>query len=177
MDPPQGLYARRQAIKNFQQDYDLAETGYMDLPTAAKIRELRGLMTLPESVRNNASLSTLATALQAGGVVNMLDRDGLFTLFAPTNDAFAKISDGTLGTLLVPSGKSSILNILNYHVVRGIVPASSLYDGQEIITMQGRVLKVTVSSGKVYINGAQVLMSNIATKNGIIHTIDTVLMP
>lgn len=102
---------------------------------------------------------------------------GPFTVFAPTNDAFAKIPADTLSSLLTPEKKSDLVNILTYHVVSGKALSGDLVDGQEIKTVQGKTLKVRITDGKVYINNAQVVIADVKTKNGVVHVIDSVLLP
>ena len=121
------------------------------------------------------SFNTLAAALKAGGLIEALSSDGPFTVFAPTDEAFAKLPEGTLEDLLKPENKDKLVAILKYHVVSGAVPASKVVKLKEAKTLGGK--KVTIKSGKaVYVNKSKVVKTDIRTSNGIIHVIDTVLI-
>ncbi|EMY62574.1 fasciclin domain protein [Leptospira terpstrae serovar Hualin str. LT 11-33 = ATCC 700639] len=125
--------------------------------------------------------TTLVTAVQAAGLVDSLANQGPFTVFAPTNDAFAKLPAGTVDDLLKTSQKDTLKNILEYHVVVGNLTESILkseFTGKddELGMANGSHTKVSVKNGKVMINGATIIASIPAT-NGIIHVVDTVLLP
>jgi uncharacterized surface protein with fasciclin (FAS1) repeats len=122
---------------------------------------------------------TLVAALQAAELVDTLKGEGPFTVFAPTNAAFSKLPQGTLDDLLKPENKETLGNILKYHVFPGNLTAVDVVnlDGQEITMVNGDKAKIEVKDGTVFINGAQVVMTDIMTKNGVIHVIDTVIMP
>jgi uncharacterized surface protein with fasciclin (FAS1) repeats len=125
--------------------------------------------------------TTLVTAVQAAGLVDSLANQGPFTVFAPTNDAFAKLPAGTVDDLLKSSQKESLKNILEYHVVVGNLTESILkseFTGKddELGMANGNHTKVSVKNGKIMINGATIIASIPAT-NGIIHVVDTVLLP
>ncbi|WP_244279565.1 fasciclin domain-containing protein [Leptospira brenneri] len=125
--------------------------------------------------------TTLVTAVQAAGLVDSLANQGPFTVFAPTNDAFAKLPAGTVDDLLKPSQKSTLKDILEYHVVVGNLTESILkseFTGKddELGMANGGHTKVSVKNGKVMINGATIVAS-IPAANGIIHIVDTVLLP
>ncbi len=168
---------RRMAIMNLQKTYGLKETGNVNLATSRKIRELSRLPSIAGAAIVTPALSTLVAAVKAGGLVETLDTTGPYTVFAPTNDAFAKVPSATLASLLTAEGKPALVNILTYHVAKGVVMASDLKDGQEITTLQGGKIIVTIKNGKVYMNGAQVVIADVKTKNGVVHVIDSVLMP
>jgi uncharacterized surface protein with fasciclin (FAS1) repeats len=124
------------------------------------------------------ALSTLVAALKAGGLVETLEGPGPFTVFAPSNDAFNKLPAGTLQKLLDPANKAELVDILTYHVVAGVAAKSTdLSSGEEIKTVEGKNVTVTITSGKVYINNAQVVLANVMASNGIVHEIDQVLLP
>ncbi len=128
------------------------------------------------------SLSTLVTAVKAADLVSTLQGKGPFTVFAPTNDAFNALPAGTLDTLLKPENKSQLASILTYHVVPGEVMAADLKDGQEITTVQGGKLKVSITDGKVFLidakgNKVQVEMADVDASNGVVHVINGVLLP
>jgi len=119
---------------------------------------------------------TLAAAVKAAGLVETLQGKGPFTVFAPTDAAFAAIQS-EVDKLLKPENKSKLSKILTYHVVSGKLKASDLKDGEELTTVEGGKLKVTVKEGKVTVGGANVATADIAASNGLIHVIDKVLLP
>ena len=120
---------------------------------------------------------TLAAALDAAGLVATLKGPGPFTVFAPTDDAFAKLPAGTVENLLKPEKKDQLIAILTYHVVPGKVMAADVVKLKEAKTVNGKMLKVTVMDGAVTINDAKVTSTDIVASNGVIHVIDTVLLP
>ena len=120
---------------------------------------------------------TLAAALQAAGLVETLKGKGPFTVFAPTDAAFAKLPAGTVEMLLKPENKAKLTAILTYHVVAGKVMAADVVKVTSAKTVQGGAVAVKVTGGKVTIDAANVVTTDIAASNGVIHVIDTVLMP
>jgi|SRR5436190_3909925 len=122
------------------------------------------------------NFSTLAAALGAAGLIEALKGEGPFTVFAPTDEAFAKIPPQTLSELLQPENKERLTAILTYHVVPGKVTARDVANLNSAITLQGRALKISKQDG-VQINNAKVIAADIEATNGIIHVIDTVLTP
>ncbi|WP_163381887.1 fasciclin domain-containing protein [Cyclobacterium sp. SYSU L10401] len=122
-------------------------------------------------------LSTLVAAVKAGGLVDVLKGDGPFTVFAPTNDAFAKLPAGTVENLLKPENKDQLVKILTYHVVPGNIKASDLENGMEVETVQGQKIKVMLADGKAMINEATVTAADIEATNGMVHVIDSVILP
>ena len=122
------------------------------------------------------SAKTLAAAVTAAGLVDTLKGSGPFTVFAPTDNAFAAIQKD-VDELLKPENKKKLTDILTYHVVSGNAMAADLKDGQELTTVQGGKLKVSIKGEKVMINGANVTMADVAASNGVVHVIDKVLMP
>lgn len=121
--------------------------------------------------------TTLVAAVTAAGLVETLKGAGPFTVFAPTNAAFAALPAGTVDGLLKPESKAALTNILTYHVVSGSVKAADLTDGQKVKTLQGEELTVSIKDGKVMINGANVTAADLTGTNGVVHVIDGVLMP
>src|SRR5687768_6976156 len=121
--------------------------------------------------------TTLVSAVTAAGLVETLKGPGPFTVFAPTNTAFSALPAGAVDGLLKPENKTSLTNVLTYHVVAGTVKANDLKDGQKVKTLQGEELTVSIKEGKVMINGANVTAADLAGSNGVIHVIDAVLMP
>ena len=123
------------------------------------------------------SFGTLAAALTAAGLVETLKGKGPFTVFAPTDAAFAKLPAGTVENLLKPENKAQLTNILTYHVVAGSVKAADVVKLTEAKTVHGQSVKITVKDGKVSVDGATVTATDIAASNGVIHVIDSVIMP
>lgn len=121
--------------------------------------------------------STLVAAVQAAGLVDTLAGEGPFTFFAPTDEAFAKLPAGTLEELLKPENKQQLTDILLYHVVAGKVMAADVVNLSEAETALGEKVAIKVEDGKVIINDAQVIITDIEASNGIIHVIDTVILP
>lgn len=122
------------------------------------------------------SAKTLAAAVQAAGLVETLQGPGPFTVFAPTDAAFAAIQSD-VDQLLKPENKSKLAKILTYHVVSGKMTAADLKDGQKLTTVEGGSLKVVIENGKVTVGKANVVATDIMASNGIVHVIDTVLLP
>jgi transforming growth factor-beta-induced protein len=121
--------------------------------------------------------TTLAAALGAAELIETLKGEGPFTVFAPTDDAFAKLPAGTVESLLLPENKQTLIDILLYHVVAGKVMAADVVTLTEAETVLGKNVTIKVEMGKVYINDAEVIITDIVTSNGIIHVIDTILLP
>jgi len=121
---------------------------------------------------------TLAAALEAAGLIDALKGAGPFTVFAPTDEAFAKLPAGTLESLLRPENKEKLKSILLYHVVSGNVPASAVVklNGRFVKTLQGSSVKVRTKHG-VRVGNARVVQTDVMASNGVIHVIDTVLIP
>jgi len=122
------------------------------------------------------SAKTLAAAVTAADLVKTLEGTGPFTVFAPTDAAFAAIQKD-VDNLLKPENKAKLTKILTYHVVSGKHLAAELKDGTELTTVQGGKLKVSVHGGKVKIDGANVTTADVVASNGVVHLIDKVLMP
>ena len=120
---------------------------------------------------------TLAAALTAADLVGTLKGDGPFTVFAPTDEAFAKLPAGTVENLLKPENKAKLTAILTYHVVPGAVKAEQVTKLDEAKTVNGAMVKVSADDGKVMINDAKVVMTDIPASNGVIHVIDKVILP
>lgn len=133
--------------------------------------------TIAELAVSSKSLSTLVAALKAADLVETLSGEGPFTVFAPTNAAFAKIPKATLADLLKPENKEKLKKILTYHVVPGKITSKMLKPTQQVETVEGGKVTVKVRKGKVMVNNATVLKADVAASNGVIHSIDTVIMP
>ncbi|ERM83808.1 Nex18 symbiotically induced protein [Rhodonellum psychrophilum GCM71 = DSM 17998] len=122
-------------------------------------------------------LSTLVAAVKAGDLVDVLKGDGPFTVFAPTNAAFAKLPAGTVENLLKPENKAQLVAVLTYHVVPGKVYSKDLKNGMKAKTAQGSEVTITLKDGKAMVNNATVTTADIEASNGVVHVIDTVILP
>jgi uncharacterized surface protein with fasciclin (FAS1) repeats len=125
----------------------------------------------------NPQFSTLAGLIQKAGLVSALSGKSKLTVFAPTNAAFAKLPKATLKK--VQGDKKLLTSILTYHVVKGAVPASKVVklDGKSVKTLNGKRVKIAVKSGKVYVNKARVTKTDVKASNGVIHVVNSVLIP
>ena len=123
------------------------------------------------------TFKTLATALQAAGLVDTLKGKGPFTVFAPTDDAFNKLPAGTLDSLLKPENKEKLKAILLYHVVAGDVTAAKVMKLTSAKTVEGQSVQIHTADGSVMVNDAKVIKADVMATNGVIHVIDTVLIP
>ncbi|MDR9392667.1 MAG: fasciclin domain-containing protein, partial [Trueperaceae bacterium] len=131
--------------------------------------------TIPEVAASAGSFDTLVTAVQEAGLVDTLASDGPFTVFAPTDDAFAALPDGLLETVL--ADPDLLTAVLTYHVVAGEVPASDVVNLASAETVQGESVTIQVEGGTVHVNDATVVQADVAADNGLIHVVDTVLLP
>ncbi|ABE37723.1 fasciclin domain-containing protein [Rhodopseudomonas pseudopalustris] len=135
-----------------------------------------------ENAVNSKDHSTLVAAVKAAGLVKTLEGKGPFTVFAPTNAAFGKLPAGTVDTLVKPESKATLTKILTYHVVPGKLAAADLTDGKKLTTVEGATLTVKRSGDQVMLVDAKggsstVTIPNVNQSNGVIHVVDTVLMP
>jgi len=146
-----------------------APTGASPAPTAAG----KDIVAIASG---DAQFKTLTKALGSAGLVTTLQGKGPFTVFAPTDAAFAALPKGTVENLLKPENKAQLTKILTYHVVPGSVVSTSLKSG-DVKSVEGSSLKVGVNAGKVTVSGANVVKADIKASNGVIHVIDKVLMP
>ena len=138
--------------------------------------------TIVDVAAGNEDFATLVAALEAAGLVETLSGPGPFTVFAPTNEAFAALPAGTVESLLEPANKDALTGVLTYHVVDGKVMAADLTDGQKVTTLQGEELTVGVSDTGVTVTDAsgntyKVVTADVEASNGVIHAIDGVLIP
>jgi uncharacterized surface protein with fasciclin (FAS1) repeats len=122
-------------------------------------------------------LSTLVTALKAGGLVDTLSGKGPFTVFAPTNEAFAKLPALYLKLLLDPKNVKTLQKLLTYHVVAGSVFSEDISNNQVVKTVEGETVTAHVSAAGIKINNSTVITADVAAQNGVVHVIDAVLMP
>ena len=136
------------------------------------------LSDIVETAVADGRFTTLAAALGAADLVDTLKGEGPFTVFAPTDDAFTKLPEGTVATLLLPENLEQLKSILLYHVVSGKVPAADVVTLTSADTVQGDPVSVKVDGGKVYLNDTvEVIITDVEASNGVIHVIDSVLLP
>ena len=177
----------------------LAITGAVLAPAQAKDKMMKSEMSgektvmvggapmypsknIVENAVNSKDHTTLVAAVKAAGLVDTLAGPGPFTVFAPTNAAFGKLPKGTVETLVKPENKATLTKILTYHVVPGKLNAADLKDGQKLTTVEGEQLTVKKSGGKVMLTDAKggsstITIPDVNQSNGVIHVIDTVVMP
>ncbi len=130
-----------------------------------------------ETATAAGSFTTLVAAVKAAGLAETLSGSGPFTVFAPTDDAFAKLPAGTVEGLLKPENKDKLVAILTYHVVPGALMAKDVVDGSKLMTVQGQELSLSIDGSKVMVESAMISKTDIAASNGVIHVIDSVVMP
>lgn len=160
-------------------------TGMNNMNGSAKTGVMVGgaMMTPDKDIVANAmnakNVTTLVAAVSAAGLVDTLKGAGPFTVFAPTNDAFAKLPEGTVETLLKPENKAKLVDILTYHVVAGRYTSAELKDGQVLTTVEGKKITIGKSAtGMLTVNGmAMVQTADVISSNGVTFVIDSVLMP
>ncbi len=133
--------------------------------------------TIVETAQGAEDFSTLVSAVESAGLVETLSGEGPFTVFAPTNAAFDALPEGTLDELTMEENSEQLTSILTYHVVPSAAMAADLSDGQELETVNGETLTVSIDGDTVMIGDATVTQADIEASNGVIHAIDTVLMP
>jgi uncharacterized surface protein with fasciclin (FAS1) repeats len=131
--------------------------------------------TIVEVAIEAGNFSTLVAAVTAADLVETLSGAGPFTVFAPTDEAFAALPAGVLDALLLPENKATLAKILTYHVVSGMVMAADVTDG-DVATVEGQTIKLSTMDG-VTVNGAKVVAADVAASNGVIHAIDAVILP
>jgi uncharacterized surface protein with fasciclin (FAS1) repeats len=148
------------------------------MPEATEVPEPEPVaMDIVDTAVANGSFTTLAAALQAAGLVDALKAEGPFTVFAPTDEAFAKLPEGTVEGLLKPENIEQLKAILLYHVVEGKVMAADVSGISSATALSGKDLTVKVDMGNVYINESKVVLADVEASNGVIHVIDAVLLP
>lgn len=134
-------------------------------------------MDIVDTAVANGSFTTLVAAVEAAGLVDTLKGEGPFTVFAPTDEAFAALPEGTVENLLKPENKDQLTAILTYHVVPGAVMSTDLSDGMTVATVQGDDVTISINGDTVMVNDATVVIADVEASNGVIHAIDKVLMP
>jgi uncharacterized surface protein with fasciclin (FAS1) repeats len=153
----------------------LVQAGYAD--KAAKA-EAKAAGTIVDVAAGNADFSTLVAAVKAADLATTLSGEGPFTVFAPTNAAFAALPAGTVENLLKPENKAALAGILTYHVIPAKVLAGDIKDGvTEVATVNGKMVKIEKTAAGVTINGAKVTATDVMGSNGVIHVIDAVILP
>ena len=156
----------------------LALTGLAATPAmAGHHEEAKPAGTLVEVAAGNADFETLVAAIKAAGLVETLSGEGPFTVFAPTDEAFARLPAGTLESLLKPENKDQLVAILTYHVVAGQVKAADVVKLDTATTVNGQAADIRVDGGTVMVDNATVTATDITASNGVIHVIDTVILP
>jgi uncharacterized surface protein with fasciclin (FAS1) repeats len=139
--------------------------------------DYQGDGTLLDVATQTDDLSTLVTALDAAELGAAIGGDGPFTIFAPSNEAFDALPEGTVDALLLDDNRDQLTDILTYHVVPGVYRAADLQNGQTLETLQGETLSVTVIDGRVLINGAEVIQTDVEASNGVVHVVSSVILP
>lgn len=134
-------------------------------------------MNIVETAVGHGSFETLVAAVTAAELVETLSGEGPFTVFAPLDDAFDALPEGTVETLVKPENKAQLQGILTYHVIAGKVMSTDLEDGMEAETVNGQKVTITLKEGKVFVNDAEVVAADVETDNGVVHAINQVLMP
>ena len=134
-------------------------------------------MDIVDTAVSAGSFNTLVTAVTAAGLADTLKGEGPFTVFAPTDDAFAKLPEGTVEDLLKPENIEKLKGILTYHVVAGKVMAADAVKLDAAPTVNGKSIAISQKEGAVYVDNAKVIQADIEASNGVIHVIDTVIMP
>lgn len=134
-------------------------------------------LDIVETAAAAGSFNTLVAAVNAAGLTETLKGVGPFTVFAPTDEAFAKLPEGTLEMLLKPENKEKLAAILTYHVVSGKVTAEEVVKLSSAESVSGKKIDIKTSDGKVMVDGATVIKTDVMAENGVIHVIDTVMMP
>lgn len=154
------------------------------IPTQAQEKDKKASMKekadVVQTAQNTEGFETLVTALKAADLVEALKGEGPFTVFAPTDEAFSALPEGTLDNLLKPENKSELQSILKYHVVKGEAKASDVTKMKEAETLEGSKVGIMTEDGSVVLSGknnATVTKTDIMASNGVIHVIDAVLMP
>ena len=145
--------------------------------TAAFASTAANTQTIAETAARQGSFNTLVKALKAADLVGTLDGKGPFTVFAPTDEAFAKLPEGTLENLLKPENKAQLKAILTYHVVAGRVFAKDVSNMHSATTVNGKNIEIRTAAGAVMVDDAKVVQADIPCSNGVIHVIDSVLLP
>ena len=167
---------------NDNNDTTTVVTDTMTAPPAEEGVMVGGTMmvsskNIVENAMGSSEHTTLVSAVQAAGLAETLSASGPFTVFAPTNMAFDEVGKDKVADLLKPENKEKLTKILTYHVVPGALKSADLMDGQMLKTVEGKELKVTIKDGQLQIDGADVLIPDVISSNGVTHVINKVLTP
>lgn len=146
------------------------------LVLTASVQAEQEAKTIVDVAAGSSDFSTLVAAVKAAGLVDTLEGDGPFTVFAPTNEAFEKLPDGTVESLLKPENKDKLTAVLTYHVLAGKVMAADVSAG-DVTTVNGDTATISMDGEAVKIDGASVTTTDITASNGVIHVIDSVILP
>jgi uncharacterized surface protein with fasciclin (FAS1) repeats len=155
----------------------IALVASLAIAVAAQANHHKMKKDIVDVAAGNPDFSTLVAAVKAAGLVDALKGEGPLTVFAPTNAAFAKLPAGTVESLLLPENKAKLVEILTYHVVPGKVMAADVVKVDSATSLQGQSIAVNVTDGKVMVGNATVVATDVKASNGVIHVIDTVLLP
>ncbi len=155
----------------------LSTLAFAFFATAGSLVAQESKKDIVDTAVSAGSFQTLVAAVQAAGLVDVLKGDGPFTVFAPTDEAFAALPEGTVEMLLKPENREKLVAILTYHVVPGRVAAADVVKLDEAKTVQGQNVQIAVKDGKVRIDEATVVAADVQASNGIIHVIDRVILP
>ncbi len=149
--------------------------------TATKVTKVEAVEVVTPNIVTVAStagdFNTLVAAVKAAGLVDTLSGPGPYTVFAPTDVAFAELPGGTVESLLLPENKDQLVKILTYHVVPGKVLAADVVNLSSATTVEGSTLAITTDAAGVHVNNANVIATDVMASNGVIHVIDAVLIP
>jgi len=151
----------------------IAATTALTLPAFAGSMDKKDIV---DTAVGAGTFETLVAAVSAADLVDTLKSEGPFTVFAPTDEAFAALPEGTVESLLLPENKEQLIAVLTYHVVPGTVMSTDLVDDMKAATVQGGEITIDLDNG-VMINDANVTTADIETSNGVIHVIDKVILP
>ncbi len=134
-------------------------------------------MNIVETAVANGSFKTLVAAVTAADLVSTLSGEGPFTVFAPVDEAFAALPEGTVESLVQPENAEKLSGILTYHVIAGKVMSTDLTDGMKAATVNGQEVTIHLTDGKVFVNDAEVVIADVETSNGVVHAINKVMLP
>jgi uncharacterized surface protein with fasciclin (FAS1) repeats len=138
--------------------------------------KLQKMSNITQVVNEDKNMTTLKRSVIASGLDKVLSGTGPFTVFAPSDLAFEKLEKGVLENLLKPENKTKLVDVLNHHVVSGKINFNDLKDGEKLKTVNGKELRVHAKDGKVSIEGAKIQNHDVQTSNGVIHSLDTVMI-
>ncbi len=149
---------------------------FVGLPAMAE-EKAKAEKTIVETAVGAGKFNTLVAAVKAAGLVDALSGEGPLTVFAPTDEAFAKLPQGTVESLLLPENKDKLVAILTYHVVAGSYPAAKVVKADSLKTLQGQAISIKTSDAGVTADKAKVIATDVMCSNGVIHIIDSVILP